>query len=188
MKNWSPAAGLNIAQYAPQTPFTQIITHANGLTSRVDTYSTGIGEMNVELSASGVHFDPTQRRYEEDIEKAIDGMNIVQETVTAKDEPKHFDHQNKGLNLEFMEHKTFVDLPTLDAIDKVRSRMTDVKTMIVPQHEYINLERIMTRRPMIYGSPSNAQALPGRFCKVRKGGERNPLTGEKEYEALTGVY
>ena len=187
MKNWSPAAGINIVQYPPQTPFTQIITHANGLTSKIDTYSTGIGEMNINLSASGCHFIPTERRYKEDIEKALDGMNILTK-VDATNEPKHFERKNPGMGLEFMEHTTYVDNPTLDAIDHVRSIMKDKRTQFFTESQYKQVERIMMRKPMIFGVPSNAQANPDRFMKVAKQGERDPITGERVYSAEIGTY
>lgn len=188
IKAWSPAAGINVLQYAPQTPFTQLITHANGLTSRIDTYSTGIGEMNVNLSASGCHFIPTERRYAEDIEKALDGMNILTKVDETK-EPRHVNRgKNKGLGLEYMEHTTYVDNPTLDAIDHVRSIMTNKRTHFFTQSQYKEVERIMMRKPQLYGVPSNAQANPDRFMKEAKGGQRNPQTGEKVYEALVGTY
>lgn len=189
MKVWSPAAGVHVLQYAPQTPFTQLITHANGLTSKIDTYSTGIGEMNVNLSTSGVHFIPTERRYEEDIERALDGMNIITSKVDETNEPRHVNRgKNKGLGLEFMEHTTYVDNPTLDAIDHVRSIMTNKKTHFFTQAQYKEVERIMMRKPQIYGVPSNAQANPNRFMKEANQGQRNSITGEKVYEALVGTY
>ena len=187
MRNWSPAAGINIVQYAPQTPFTQIITHKNGLTSKIDTYSTGKGEMNVNLSASGCHFIPTERRYKEDIEKALDGMNILTK-VNETNEPRHFNRKNKGLNLEFMEHTTYVDNPTLDAIDHVRSIMKDKKTVFFSEKQYKDVERVMMRKPGVFGVPSNAQANPDRFLKVANQGERNPVTGERVYSSEIGTY
>ena len=189
MRAWSPDAGINVLQYPPQTPFTQLITHANGLTSKIDTYSTGIGEMNVNLSTSGCHFIPTERRYEEDIEKAVDGMDILTKNVNETNEPRHVNRgKNKGLGLEFMEHTTYVDNPTLDAIDHVRSIMQNRRTIFMSQSQYKDVERIMMRRPQIFGVPSNAQANPNRFLKEAKGGERNTLTGEKVYETEVGTY
>ena len=190
MQNWSPAAGINIVQFPPRTPFTQLITHANGLQTRVDNYSTGVGEMNVSLAASGAHFIPTERRYQEDIEKALDGMNILTDKVNETNEPRHFnrDPRNRGLNLEHMEHTTYVDNPTLDAVDHVRSIMTNKKTLYFTEHQYKDVERIMMSRPHIYGVPSNAQANPERFLKVANQGERNSLTGERTYSAVVGTY
>jgi len=189
MKSWSPDAGIHILQYPPQTPFTQMITHANGLTSKIDTYSTGIGEMNINASASGCHFIPTERRYKEDIEKALDGMDILTKNVNETNEPRHVNRGiNKGLGLEFMEHTTYVDNPTLDAIDHVRSIMTNKRTLFLSESKYKEVERIMMGRPQIFGVPSNAQANPNRFMKEAKGGERDPITGEKTYEAEVGTY
>ena len=189
MKSWSPDAGIHILQYPPQTPFTQMITHANGLTSKIDTYSTGIGEMNINASASGCHFIPTERRYKEDIEKALDGMDILTKNVNETNEPRHVNRGiNKGLGLEFMEHTTYVDNPTLDAIDHVRSIMTNKRTLFLSESKYKEVERIMMGRPQIFGVPSNAQANPNRFMKEAKGGERDPITGEKTYEAQVGTY
>lgn len=188
MRNFSPPTGINIQQFAPEKNFKQIITHPNGLKSTVWTQSSGKGEMNINLQASGVHFMPNERRYAEDIEKALEGLNIITEKVTENEEPGHFNHKNKGLNLEHMEHQAFVDFPTLDAIDKVRSKMTDIKPRVFTQSEFKWIEGMMTRKPQLFGSPSNAQALPSRFMTLRNDGERNLETGEKSYEALTGTY
>lgn len=187
MRNFSPPAGINIQQYAPEQNFRQIITHPNGLKSVIWTQSSGKGEMNINLQASGVHFIPTERRFEEDIEKALEGLNIITEQVTEKEEPAHFNHRNKGMNLEFMEHQTFVEIPTLDSIDAVRSKMTNIRPQFFTQTEYKLIEGMMTKKPQIFGSPSNAQAIP-RFLKERNNGERNPITGEKSFEAQVGTY
>lgn len=187
MRNFSPPPGINIQQYAPEKKFKQVITHPNGLQSVVWTQSSGPGEMNINLQASGVHFIPTERRYEEDIEKALEGLNIITEKVTEKEEPAHFNHRNRGMNLEFMEHQTFVDMPTLDSVDKVRTKMSNIHPQLFTQSDYKWIEHMMTRKPLVFGTPSNSQALP-RFLKLRKQGERNPVTGLKEYEADVGTY
>ena len=91
------------------------------------------------------------------------------------------------MNLEFMEHQTFVDMPTLDSVDKVRTKMSNIHPQLFTQSDYKWIEHMMTRKPLVFGTPSNSQALP-RFLKLRKQGERNPVTGLKEYEADVGTY
>ena len=192
MRSLSPKAGINIVQYAPNIPFVQDITHPTGLVSHIETQSSGFGEMNVILSTSGCTFVPTERRYQEDIEKALEGLNIVTEKVTEKDEPRHVNNgiKNKDMNLDLMEHSTFYDMPTLDTVDKVRTIMEQNKTkkaMRFDQSDYMLIEKMMGRRPAIYGTPSNTQAVP-RFMKVLNEGARNPVTGLREFEADIGVY
>lgn len=187
MRNFSPPPGINIQQYAPERNFKQIITHPNGLKSVVWTQSSGKGEMNINLQASGVHFNPAERRFEEDIEKALEGLNIITEKVTEKEEPAHFNHKNKGMNLEYMQHQTFVDLPSLDSIDKVRTRMTNIHTQEYSQADFKLIEEMLTSKSLIYGTPSNRQAMP-RFMQLANQGERNPHTGLKTYRAQVGTY
>jgi hypothetical protein len=191
MKSLSPDAGVNIVQYAPNVPFTLEIVHPDGLKSHIETQSSGLGEMNIFVSTSGVSFIPTERRYKEDIEKAISGLNIVTEKVTEAEEPRHVNAgPNKGMNLDLMEHTTFVDNPTLDSIDKVRSIMEankTKKTLFFTQEQYQQIESMMTKRPFVFGSPNNQQAEP-RFMTIRNQGDRDPFTGQRQYEAVVGTY
>jgi hypothetical protein len=65
--------------------------------------------------------------------------------------------------------------------------MKDKKIITINQLQLKMLERKMMRNPLIYGVPSNAQAVP-RFIIEKNHGARNPYTGLKEFEAEIGTY
>lgn len=187
VRSYNAGAGINVTTY-PRVNFERNILHDNGLRTKIETQNSADGEVNMMLGVSGVHFEPLERRYPEDIQKAMEKLNIMEEHVPPSQEPNHLDGPKcKPYNLQYMEHTTFVDNPTLDAIDKVRSIMTDKRPIVINQYQLKMLERKMMRNPLIYGVPSNAQAVP-RFIKEINHGARNPHTGLKEFEAEIGTY
>jgi hypothetical protein len=138
--------------------------------------------LNMMLTASAVNPDPLSRRYKEDLEREMTRLNIVSDKLTDNQEPQKL----KG-GIEHQHHVGFVDDPAMDEIDSVRKHMQNFRTAVLNQAEYNRIASHMDRYRHLYSTPSNAKAEP-RFLMTANNGERNPLTGLKEFNGLVAEW
>lgn len=169
---YTPGQGLNKVWYGNQV-FESTIEQRPGIFSKIKTQNAREGNINMMLTASAVNPDPLCRAYEEDIDKEMTRLKIVQDKLPDHQEPNKI----KG-DLRHQLHVGFVDDPGLDEIDSIKKHMQRFRNVTINQAHYKRIESHMNRYRTLYGNSANKQAEP-RFLEKKP--ERNPYSGMNEY-------
>jgi hypothetical protein len=171
-----PGSGVNKVVYDDVILDTKIEV-LPGVFNHIVTQNAGKGEHNMMLTASAVHPNPLERKYEEDLEREMSKLQIVSDSINEKVEPNFL----RG-SIKHQKHIGFVDDPGLAEIDSIKKHMQNHRDCRINQVQFNRIKSHMERYKEVYKSPSNAQAEP-RFFDPLLGGERNPRSGFKEYMA-----
>lgn len=176
---YTPGQGINKVWYDKQV-FEITTEQSPGVITKVRTQNARDGNINMMLTASAVNPDPLSRKYQEDIDKEMTRLNIVQDKLPDNQEPNKL----KG-DLRHQLHVGFVDDPGMDEIDSVRKNMQRYRTVTVNQAHYKRIESHMNRYRNLYGNSANVQAEP-RFLTKKE--ERDPYSGMNEYTGLVAEW
>lgn len=178
---YDPGMGINKVIYKNQD-FEKTIEHKFKKTqSRIKTQNAGFGELNMMLTASAVNPDPLMRKYKEDIEREMTRLNIVQDTLNPKQEPRYL----KG-GLEHQQHTGFVSDPAMEELDGIKKNMSNVHHVKVDQAHFNRIQSHMDRYLALYQRPNNMQADAKRFMTELP--DRDPHSHRKQYRATVGTW